>query len=92
MALPVSAHTVGVHAVAGINESLSVELIAQDNGVQFVLSNNGDTDVSVLTWETPLEAELTQDVFHLTSSTNGKPNVFGAVSYTHLTLPTILLV
>ena len=77
LALPVSAHTVSVHAVAGTNDDLSVELIAQDNGVQFVLSNNGDTDVSVLTWETPLEAELTQDVFNLTSSKNGKPNVFG---------------
>ena len=77
LALPVLAHTVGVHAVPGTNASLSVKLIAQENGVQFVLSNSGDTDVSVLTWETPLEAELTQDVFHLTSSTNGKPNVFG---------------
>ena len=72
-----SAHTVSVHAVAGKNDSLSVDLVPKDNGVQFVLSNNGDVDVSVLTWETPLEAELTQDVFHLTADINGKPNVFG---------------
>ncbi len=50
---------------------LDVTIHPSVNGVEFVLTNNSSDDVSVLRWETPLESELTQDVFAISHS-NGK--------------------
>ncbi len=47
---------------------LSASLQSSDNGVLFVLRNNTADTLSVLRWETPLESELTQDVFDVVSS------------------------
>ena len=44
---------------------LAVGLQPTENGVTFSLTNNSAKTVSVLVWETPLEPELTQDVFEL---------------------------
>ncbi len=57
------------------SEELSASLQPSDNGVLFVLRNNSAETITVLRWETPLEPELTQDVFHVAPSTTGKPNL-----------------
>ncbi len=57
-------------------DDLSVSIKPADNGVEFVLTNNTGAPVSLLRWETPLEAELTQDVFHVTQSDGGNRNVY----------------
>jgi len=52
---------------------LAVAILPADNGVEFVLTNNSADDISLLRWETPLEGELTQDVFSVAHSV-GKNN------------------
>ncbi len=47
---------------------LNVSLLPSDNGVLFVLRNDSKDTLSVLRWETPLESELTQDVFDVASN------------------------
>ena len=47
---------------------LAVDIRPADNGVEFVLTNNSSDDISLLRWETPLEPELTQDVFAVSYS------------------------
>jgi len=47
---------------------LAVAILPADNGVEFVLTNTSAEDISLLSWETPLEGELTQDVFSVSHS------------------------
>ena len=57
------------------SEDLDVSITPVENGVEFVLTNNGQTPISLLRWETPLESELTQDVFYVTQSDGGNRSV-----------------
>ena len=57
-------------------DKLEVVLNPSDNGVEFVLTNNGTEPVTLLTWETPLESELSQDVFVITPGDDGNRNLY----------------
>jgi len=57
-----------VPAFAADQGDLEVVIRPVDNGVEFVLTNNSADDISLLRWETPLEPELTQDVFTVSQS------------------------
>lgn len=57
-------------------DDLAVSIRPADNGLEFVLTNNTGAPISLLRWETPLEAELTQDVFYVTQSDGGNRDVY----------------
>ena len=57
-------------------QGLSANVEAVENGVAFHLTNTGDSPISILRWETPFENELTQDIFAVVPSSNGKPDRF----------------
>jgi|GEM_PF-1544664 len=50
---------------------LDVSIRPVENGVEFTLINTGQKSMSVLRWETPLESELTGDVFVVTPTDGG---------------------
>ncbi len=47
---------------------LAVELQPQGNGVLFTVTNTSSQPVSVLRWDTPLDSELTDDVFKVVAA------------------------
>ncbi len=55
---------------AALNSSLQ----PADNGVHFILSNNSTETLSVLRWDTPFEAELSQDVFTIVTGNSSLPS------------------
>lgn len=57
-------------------DKLDVALHPADNGVEFVLTNTGSETVTLLTWETPLESELSQDMFVITPGDGGNRNLY----------------
>ncbi len=69
--------TIVLSPLAFSAEELSVSLESDSNSVLFNLTNNTDEDLSVLVWETPLEPELSQDVFDVVASVHGKPYRYG---------------
>lgn len=58
------------------NSALSVAISPVENGVEFVLTNNGAETISVLGWETPFEQELTQDLFDVSASDGDNKSIF----------------
>lgn len=54
---------------------LDVSIRPVEHGVEFVLTNTSATDLSLLRWETPLEAELTQDVFVVSRDDGSNPSL-----------------
>ncbi len=66
----------GLSGVAQAQQNdLDVSIAPVENGVEFVLTNNTGSPISLLRWETPLESELTQDVFYITESDGGNRSV-----------------
>jgi len=67
----------GFGQFAMAQQGLSASLEPSENGVVFHLTNDGNSTVSILRWETPLEDELTQDIFAVVPMSYGKPDRFG---------------
>lgn len=67
-----------VFASAGMAQEseLAVSITPAENGVEFVLTNTSDSPLRLLRWETPLESELTQDMFVITESDGANPSVY----------------
>ena len=63
-------------AVMAEQSDLQVSIQPVENGVEFVLTNTSTEAVSFLSWETPLESELTQDIFVITPSDGGNRNLY----------------
>lgn len=55
---------------------LSVQIRAHNDGIQFVLHNTSTETLEVLRWETPLENELTNDVFDVVSTDNNTRAIY----------------
>jgi len=55
---------------------LSVVISPVNKGVEFVLTNDSAASISVLSWGTPFEQELTQDLFDVSASDGGNKSIF----------------